>query len=201
MKNNLILILLLLVGCSPIRIEKEHISIENVALVEYTYRENEERSGYNFYLASIHQLSSDGNVSLVRRDKFNAPLRTYTSTAKNLTGSLTELLLKYPSDTSLLVFDTKGTELSHGFLYMLLLTDAKGKETVVSFAPSEAEGALKLVSDSLLRHKIAEEMRTAAVDTASLIAAFDSIVRKHVLPLHPLPPNSLPPPVYTGQKE
>lgn len=201
MKNNILLVLLLFVGCSQAGGEKEHASIEKVSLVEYTYRENKERSGYDFYLASFHQLSSNGSITFVRRDVFNAPLQTYTSTAKNLTEPLSDLIQKFPSDTSLLVLDLEDRELSHGFLYMLLLTDAKGKETVVSFSPREAEGALKLVSDSLLRLKIREGMRASAVDTTLLIATFDSVARKHVLPWHPLPPNSLPPPILKGQQE
>ncbi|WP_266204048.1 hypothetical protein [Pontibacter kalidii] len=201
MKNNLLLALLLLAGCSQSRIECEHKSLENASLVEYTYRENEERNGYDFYLANFHQLSSDGSITLVRRGMLNAPLRTYTSTAKNLTEPLSELIQRFPSDTSLLVLNVESRELSHGFMYMLLLTDTKGKETVVSFSPRKAEGALRVISDSLLLYQVKEGMRAKRVDSVSLIATYDSVVRKHVLSWHPLPPNSLPPPLLNSQLE
>lgn len=191
---------MLFTGCSTQTTVTESETAEKISLVEYTYREKPNRDGFDFYLASLHELTSEGSLKVVTRDSFNAPLHTYTTTAKNLTEDYFKLSTSYPSDTSLINRDTEDVRFSNSFGYMLLLSRKDGGVTVVDFSPKKAVGALKIVADSLLQYKAAEEMRAMGRDTVSLIANFDSLARKHVLPLHPLPPNSLPVKVYKSQE-
>ncbi len=188
-------------SCSQPSTKTEPASIEKISLVGYSYREKPTRDGYDFYLASLHELASNNSLTVVKRDSFTAPLHAFTTTDGNLVKLFPELAESYPTDTSLFNLNPEKTGIYHGFNYMLLLITTDGRVRVVSFTPRRAEGALRIVSDSLLRFQVDEGMRLKGMDTVSLIATFDSLARKHVLPLHPLPPNSLPAPVYKGQKQ
>ncbi|PRY05345.1 hypothetical protein CLV24_13025 [Pontibacter ummariensis] len=202
MKYQILFVLLLIMSCSQPSTKTEPASIEKISLVGYSYREKPTRDGYDFYLASLHELvASDNILTVVKRDSFNSPLHAFTTTDENLAKIFPKLAESYPADTSLFNLNPEETGIYHGFDYMLLLITTDGRVRVVSFTPRRAEGALKIVSDSLLRYQVDEGMRAKGMDTVSLIATFDSLARKHVLPLHPLPPNSLPPPVYKGQKQ
>ncbi|WP_205502635.1 hypothetical protein [Rufibacter psychrotolerans] len=199
MKNVKIVFLLIFASCAPKNAEVENESIEKVSFIEFKYRERSDRKGYDFYLASLHELESDGSLRIFRRKSFNSPLQLFSDSTTALTSYFPELAESYQTDTTLMVINNDSQELSNSFLHMLIIERSGGRETVVGFDPETAEGGLASLAHSLKRPNSSLNEFVFS-DTASIISKADSIVRRVILPKHPLPPNSQPPPLYKDNK-